>query len=125
MQATWKTDREGSGRLEETISPSFEHQGNPVEKQPAVYILASKRNGTLYVGVTSNLIKRVWEHKNNFVEGFTQKYHVHQLVWYEMHENIASALTREKQLKEWKRKWKLGLIESVNPEWRDLYPTIV
>ena len=96
-----------------------------MEKQPAVYILASKRNGTLYVGVTSNLIKRVWEHKNDFVEGFTQKYQVHQLVWYEMHEDIASALTREKQLKEWKRKWKLDLIESVNPEWCDLYPTIV
>ena len=96
-----------------------------MEKQPAVYILASKRNGTLYVGVTTNLIKRVWEHKNDFVEGFTQKYQVHHLVWYEMHENIASALTREKQLKEWKRKWKLDLIESINPEWRDLYPTIV
>jgi len=96
-----------------------------VEKQPAVYILANQRNGTLYIGVTSNLIKRVWEHKNNAVEGFSQKYNLHRLVWYEMHENMTSALTREKRLKEWKRNWKLDLIESKNPDWKDLYPTIV
>jgi putative endonuclease len=96
-----------------------------VNKQPAVYILASKRNGTLYIGVTSDLVKRVWEHRNNMVEGFTKRYGVHQLVWYEMHEGMESAIGREKQLKEWKRKWKLELIESTNPSWQDLYHTIV
>ena len=96
-----------------------------MNKQPAVYILASKRNGTLYIGVTSNLIKRIWEHKNNKVEGFTKRYGVHQLVWYEIHENMESAIVREKRLKEWKRKWKLELIENNNPYWHDLYNTIV
>ncbi len=96
-----------------------------MNKQPAVYILASKRNGTLYIGVTSDLVKRVWEHRNNMAEGFTKRYGVHQLVWYEMHEGMESAIEREKQLKEWKRKWKLELIESVNPSWQDLYHTIV
>jgi putative endonuclease len=96
-----------------------------VTKQPAVYILASKRNGTLYIGVTSDLVKRVWEHKNNMVEGFTKRYGVHQLVWYEVHEGMESAIGWEKQLKEWKRKWKVELIESTNPNWQDLYHTIV
>ena len=96
-----------------------------LEKQPAVYILASKRNGTLYIGVTSNLIKRVWEHKNNQVEGFTQRYSVHDLVWYELHSTMEAALIKEKRLKEWQRKWKLNLIERVNPEWRDLYDRII
>ena len=96
-----------------------------VIKQPAVYILASKRNGTLYIGVTSNLIKRIWEHKNNSVKGFTEKYNIHRLVWFELHDNIESAIIREKRLKNWNRKWKLELIESVNPEWHDLYDTIV
>ncbi len=96
-----------------------------MNKQPAVYILASKRNGTLYIGVTSDLGKRVWEHKNNMVEGFTKRYGVHQLVWYEVHEGMKSAIEREKQLKEWKRKWKLELIESINPSWEDLYQTII
>ena len=96
-----------------------------MNKQPAVYILASKRNGTLYIGVTSDLVKRIWEHKNNMVEGFTKRYGVHQLVWYEVHENMESAIEREKRLKEWKRKWKLELIESNNPNWQDLYNTIV
>ena len=86
-----------------------------------MYLLASKRNGTLYIGVTSDLIKRVWQHKNNAVEGFTKRYGVHLLVWFEVHENMASALTREKAIKEWKRQWKLKLIETANPEWRDLY----
>ena len=93
--------------------------------QPCVYILASERNGTLYIGVTSNLIKRIWEHKSDFVEGFTKQYQVHDLVWYEMSENIESAIIREKQLKEWKRQWKLDLIEKSNPYWNDLYPMIV
>jgi putative endonuclease len=96
-----------------------------VNRQPAVYILASRRNGTLYVGVTSNLVKRVWEHKNNMVEGFTKRYGVHQLVWYEVHDNIQSAIQREKRLKEWKRKWKVELIESMNPNWEDLFDIIV
>ena len=96
-----------------------------MNRQPAVYILASKRNGTLYIGVTSNLVKRIWEHKNNMVEGFTKRYTVHRLVWYELHESMESALTREKRLKNWKRKWKLELIETKNPKWLDLYNMIV
>jgi len=96
-----------------------------LNKQPAVYILASKRNGTLYVGVTSDLVKRVWEHKNNMVEGFTKQYNVHELVWYELHESMESAIVRERRLKDWKRAWKLKLIESKNPEWLDLFDTIV
>ena len=90
-------------------------------KQPCVYILASERNGTLYVGVTSNLVKRVWEHKNDLVQGFTKRYGVHTLVWYEGHETMASAIAREKAIKEWRRAWKLDLIEEGNPEWKDLY----
>ncbi len=94
-------------------------------KQPCVYILASKRNGTLYVGVTSNLIKRGWEHRNNVVEGFTKRYGVHALVYYEMRQDMNSAITREKQLKKWERTWKVRLIEEHNPEWRDLWQEIV
>jgi len=86
-----------------------------------VYIMASRRNGTLYVGVTSGLKKRVYEHKNDLVQGFTQKYGVRMLVYYEQTTNVESAIRREKQMKEWKRKWKLELIEKMNPEWRDLY----
>ncbi|MDP1644484.1 MAG: GIY-YIG nuclease family protein [Thiobacillus sp.] len=94
-------------------------------KQPCVYMLASQRNGTLYIGVTSDLIKRVWEHKQDFVEGFTKKYGVHDLVWYELHEDMLTAIAREKALKEWKRGWKLELIEKMNPEWKDLYESLV
>ncbi len=89
--------------------------------QPCVYILSSKRNGTLYVGVTSNLIKRVWEHKNDVVEGFSSKYHTHTLVWFELHETIESAIRREKAIKNWKRAWKIRAIEERNPTWKDLY----
>ena len=89
-----------------------------------VYILCSKRNGTLYTGVTSDLVKRVYEHKKNLVDGFTKKYNVHNLVWYEIHESAKSAITREKRIKKWKRKWKLKLIEQKNPEWTDLYESI-
>ena len=96
-----------------------------MNRHPAVYILASKRNGTLYIGVTSGLVKRVWEHKNNMVAGFTKRYSVHQLVWYELHESMESAILREKRLKDWKRSWKLNLIESTNKDWQDLYDTIV
>ncbi len=94
-------------------------------KQACVYILASRRNGTLYVGVTSNLVQRVWQHKNNLAEGFTKKYGVHMLVWFELHETMESAIGREKAIKEWQRDWKLALIESGNPQWQDLYETIV
>ena len=96
-----------------------------MNKQPAVYILASKRNGTLYVGVTSDLVKRIWEHRNDLVEGFTKRYSVYQLVWYELHESMNSAIQREKRLKGWKRKWKVQLIESKNPNWEDLYAKII
>jgi putative endonuclease len=96
-----------------------------MSKQAAVYILASKRNGTLYVGVTSNLQKRAWEHKNDLVEGFTKRYGVHRLVYYELHEDMTAAITREKQMKKWNRAWKLELIERQNPGWRDLWEGIL
>ncbi len=94
-------------------------------KQPCVYILASKRNGTLYVGVTSDLIRRVWQHKNNATGGFTKRYGVHTLVWYESHETMESAITHEKRLKNWPRTRKLSLIEAGNPNWCDLYEDLV
>ena len=90
-------------------------------KQPAVYILGNRRNGTLYTGVTSNLPARVWQHKSNVSEGFTKTYGVRTLVYFELHEDMASAISREKQIKNWQRKWKLELIEKQNPTWRDLY----
>ena len=93
-------------------------------KQPCVYILANKPNGTLYVGVTSDLIRRVWQHQHDMGGGFTKRYGVHTLVWYEPHTTMAEAITREKRLKEWKRDWKLVLIEKDNPTWRDLYPDL-
>jgi len=94
-------------------------------KQPCVYILATKRNGTLYTGVTGNLLKRVWEHKSGAVAGFTRRYSVKQLVWFEIHVTMEQAIIREKQIKEWQRKWKLELIEALNPEWRDLYDDLL
>ena len=96
-----------------------------MEKQAAVYILASGYNGTLYIGVTSNLIQRIWQHKNDLVEGFTKKYSVHSLVYYEVHEQILSAIQREKQLKKWNRQWKINLIEKINPTWKDLWQDLV
>ncbi len=89
-----------------------------------VYILSSSRNGTLYIGVTSNLVKRVYEHKQGLVEGFTSKYVINDLVWYEMHESVESAIIREKQIKTWKRSWKLKMIEKENFNWTDLYESI-
>ena len=89
-----------------------------------VYILASGRNGTLYVGMTNDLVRRIWEHKNNMVEGFTKKHGIHHLVWFETAQTAEAAITREKQIKKWRRAWKLELIESGNPEWRDLYEDI-
>ena len=94
-------------------------------KQPCVYILASGWDGTLYVGVTSDLLKRVWEHKNDMIEGFTKTYRVHNLVWFEQHESMESAILREKAVKEWKRAWKVELIEKLNPKWQDLYDTLL
>lgn len=93
-------------------------------KQPAVYILASKKNGTLYVGVTSNLVKCTWEHKQDAVEGFTRKYQVHHLVYFEQHEDTGQAIRREKQIKKWNRTWKIELIEKINPAWRDPWSDI-
>jgi putative endonuclease len=94
-------------------------------KQPCVYILASGWDGTLYVGVTSDLIKRVWEHKNDMIEGFSKKYRVHNLIWFEQHGTMESAILREKAIKEWKRPWKVELIEKSNQSWRDLYPELL
>jgi putative endonuclease len=96
-----------------------------MHKQPTVYILASKQNGTLYIGVTSNLLKRAWEHKNDLVEGFTKRYGVHRLVYYELYDDMVSAIKREKQMKKWNRTWKLELIERQNSRWRDLWEEIV
>jgi putative endonuclease len=95
-----------------------------VEKLFAVYIMASKQNGTLYIGVMSNLPKRAWEHREGVVEGFITEYGVKNLVWYEVHESAISAITREKQIKKWNRAWKLSLIERMKPEWRDLFGDI-
>ena len=94
-------------------------------KQPAVYILASERNGTLYTGVTSDLIRRVWDHRTAAIDGFTNKYAVHMLVYFELYSDMANAITREKQTKKWNRQWKLQLIEETNPNWDDLYGKIV
>ncbi len=91
-----------------------------LEKQPCVYILTSKPRGTLYIGVTSDLAGRLWKHKNNILEGFTKRYAVHQLVYYEVHGDMSAAITREKQLKRWNRLWKIRLIEQFNPTWKDL-----
>ena len=96
-----------------------------MEKQPAVYIMAKDRNATLYVGVTSNLIARTWQHREHIVEGFTRKYDVTKLVWYELHGTMDAAIVREKQIKKWLRTWKIELIEKHNPYWNDLWLSIV
>jgi len=94
------------------------------ERQPCVYLLASRRNGTLYAGVTTNLPARIWQHRNDVVEGFSRRHGVHGLVWFEIHESMESAISREKAIKAWKRVWKIELIEKSNPYWRDLYKEI-
>jgi putative endonuclease len=94
-------------------------------KRPAVYILTSSRLGTLYVGVTSDPAKRIWDHKNDVADGFTKRYGVHVLVWLEFHDTMISAIEREKQLKKWRRAWKIALIEKDNPHWCDLYPGLI
>ncbi|MGV3569785.1 MAG: GIY-YIG nuclease family protein [Ramlibacter sp.] len=96
-----------------------------MEKHPAVYILASGRNGTLYIGVTSDLVQRVWQHREDLAEGFTQRYGVHRLVHYEQFGTMELAIQREKRLKKWDRQWKLRLIEEANPEWVDLWDAIL
>ncbi|TWT23749.1 GIY-YIG nuclease family protein [Luteimonas marina] len=96
-----------------------------MNKQPATYILASGRNGTLYVGVTSDLIGRVWQHRNHLAPGFTDRYRVTRLVWYEVHDAMEAAITREKQLKKWNRAWKIRLVEESNPYWNDLWPSLI
>ena len=93
-------------------------------KSPCVYILASKPYGTLYIGVTSDLRKRIRQHKNSLVDGFSHKYKVHRLVWFELHESMYTAIEREKSLKNWKRDWKISLIERQNRDWSDLYPVL-
>jgi putative endonuclease len=94
-------------------------------KTPTVYILASKPRGTLYVGVTSNLVRRIWQHREGTVAGFTSLHRVKSLVWYEQHETMPSAIAREKALKRWLRPWKFELIQTMNPRWRDLWPDII
>jgi len=94
-------------------------------KRPAVYMLASKPDGVLYTGVTSDLIKRGWQHRNNLVEGFTERYHVHRLVYFEQYDLMTDAIEREKQLKKWRRDWKVALIERDNPHWVDLWPDLI
>ncbi|WP_019528447.1 GIY-YIG nuclease family protein [Dasania marina] len=94
-------------------------------KQPAVYILTNKRNGTLYIGVTGHFIQRIWQHRNNELDGFTKKYQVHKLVYFELTDCITTAIAREKQLKSWRRSWKIELIEQDNPKWNDLWFEII
>ena len=93
-------------------------------KQPAVCLLATGKRGTLYIGVTSNLIARTWQHREHPVDGFTKRYNVTMLAWYELHGTMESAIFREKQLKKWNREWKLRLVQEANPEWRDLWEDI-
>jgi putative endonuclease len=121
-----------SAKLVETVIPAkagiqfceVSELDETMEKRFFVYIMASGKNGTLYIGVTSNLPGRVWQHRSDELEGFTRKYQVHTLVWYEPHENAESAITREKQIKGWNRMWKVREIEALNPDWRDLYDDI-
>ena len=102
-----------------------QHIRSPLRiKNPCVYILANQRNGTIYIGVTSNLAARVWQHKNDVIPGFTSTHGVHMLVWFEVHSSMAAAIEREKALKKWRRAWKIQLITELDPAWRDLYPEI-
>ena len=121
----------GLRRDDELVPIRFAAQSNPVHhlgkpplKDPCVYILASGARGTLYVGVTSDLVKRVWQHRNDFVPGFTKKYRVHDLVWFEQHPTMESAICREKSLKEWRRIWKIRLVEESNPTWSDRFSEV-
>jgi putative endonuclease len=95
-----------------------------MQRQPCAYILASDRNGTLYLGVTSDLVKRIWQHREHVVEGFSDRYGVDRLVWHEQHETMESAILREKQLKKWRRAWSIELVEQQNPYWQDLWDQV-
>ena len=112
-------------RWQPTILISNNEAFDAMDRAAYVYILASRLNGTLYIGVTANLVRRVWEHRQGVVEGFTKQYGVKMLVWYEVHSEIREAIAREKQLKQWNRAWKLKLIHRFNPSWRDLFEDIV
>jgi putative endonuclease len=118
-------DSTGANQIKRTSSPRKRgpraSDGQIVDKQPCVYIMASQRNGTLYVGVTSNIVRRAWEHRTDFVDGFTRDYGVHRLVFFEFHHPMEEAILREKRIKKWRRRWKLELIERSNPQWCDLY----
>lgn len=105
----------------QNAGPIWHH---PDMKQPCVYILASRRNGTLYIGVTSNLLGRVWQHREEVMDGFTSRYGVHRLVHFEVHATMEDAILRETQMKKWRRAWKIELIEKTNPEWRDLFDEV-
>jgi len=94
-------------------------------KEPAVYILTNRPNGVLYIGVTSDLVKRIYEHRQGFVDGFSRRYRLKKLVYYERYESMEEAILREKRMKKWKREWKIFLIEELNPEWKDLYAEII
>ena len=94
-------------------------------KHPAVYIISNRYRGTLYIGVTSDLIQRVWQHKHDVIAGFSQRYRLHLLVYFELYDTMAFAISREKALKKWRRQWKLSLVEEANPTWSDLYNTIL
>jgi len=100
-------------------------ENRPMNKQPCVYIMTNQPRGTLYIGVTSNLVQRVWQHRNHLAKGFTDKYKLTQLVYYELHGDMYEAITREKAIKNWKRIWKIELIETLNPNWSDLFPKII
>ena len=113
-----RASTQGEAEPRQSILTMFDPR---VRKQPCVYMLASKRDGVLYIGVTSNLAQRVGLHKQDLIEGFTKRYAVHDLVYYEMHQTMHDAIRREKQLKKWSRAWKVRLIEQLNPEWRDLW----
>lgn len=95
-----------------------------MDRQPCVYLLANDRNGTLYLGVTSSLVQRVWQHRTSAIDGFSARYEIHHLVWFELHETMESAILREKRIKKWNRAWKIRLIDEMNPPWRDLWPDI-
>ncbi len=96
-----------------------------MDRQYYVYILANKPYGTLYVGVTNDLVRRAWEHKNGFVDGFSKEHQLHRLVWFEVHDSPYEAISREKRIKKWHRDWKVNLIQAMNPSWDDLYATVI
>lgn len=96
-----------------------------MQKQYYAYLITNKPYGTLYVGVTSNLVQRIFQHRNDFVEGFSKQHDLHRLVWFEVHGDVMAAIAREKQIKKWRRDWKINLIQKTNPQWNDLYDSIV